>query len=165
LPSPSSSPTSHFAQPLAPLFPPPPPVQVVDERLVLQIKLMSIDGTRAALTQSKGFRNLVQSRCQTIGLSGFVWRVPRVDGKILARGTRDQLKLLLDCLDELRVQGFIQNFLFENRQDYLIATDVFSTLPSNRPRVITGAFSDPDLDDVTSTHSAANAPLLGGSPR
>ena len=54
----------------------------------------------------------------------------------------------------LRRHGYIKGSLIErNKQDYYITANTFIVLPSSRPRVFTGEFSDPDLDDVVSTGS------------
>ena len=140
-----------MAQPIAPLFPPMPPAGT---RYVLQIKVIEIDGTRSGLTQDHGFRRFVQRHCAEYGLSGFVWRIPHVHGKILACGLPDQLDQLLVFVEELRCRGYIKGSLIEkDKQDYYITANTFIVLPSSRPRVFTGKYSDPDLDDVVSTGS------------
>lgn len=139
-----------MAQPIAPLFPPMPPAGT---RYVLQIKVIEIDGTRSDL-RDLGFRRFVQGHCAEYGLSGFVWRIPHVHGKILACGLPDQLDQLLVFVEELRCRGYIKGSLIEkDKQDYYITANTFIVLPSSRPRVFTGKYSDPDLDDVVSTGS------------
>jgi hypothetical protein len=147
-----------MAQPIVPLYPPNIPEGT---RYVLQIKVIEIDGTKAALTQYRGFRRYVESVCTGFGLSGFVWRTPHVHGKILARGFPIQLDRLLEFVKELRVNHFIKGFGIENKQDFLISDNAFIVHPSTRPRVHTGDYSDPDLDDVVSTSSLDDIPVLG----
>eukprot|EP01038_Epipyxis_sp_PR26KG_P015241 gene15241-20543_t len=144
-----------IAQTPAPIFPPVIPVGTL---YILQVKMINIDGTKSGLTQERGFRGFVRRNCSEIGLSGFVWRIPRVHGRIIARGTDAQLRSLLEFLNDLIHHGFIEDFAIENnRQDFHIYSNSFTIMPSNRPRVVTGLYSDGDLDDVMSTRSADNA--------
>eukprot|EP01038_Epipyxis_sp_PR26KG_P012784 gene12784-17140_t len=115
--------------------------------------MINIDGAKSGLTQESG-------------LSGFVWRIPHVHGRIIARGTYAQLHSLLDFLNDLIHHGFIEDFAIENnRQDFHIYSNSFTIRPSNRSRVITGLYSDGDLDDVVSTQSADNALASNATPQ
>lgn len=101
-----------IAQPAPDLLPPPAPQE--DGRLfVVKFKVFHVDGIKAALAEPKGFRRFVRGRCEQIGLSGYVWRVPNVHGKILAKGTRDQISALLCFVRELQHYGFIETFEVE----------------------------------------------------
>jgi acylphosphatase len=128
----------------------------------VQLKLFHIDGTRASLSEHRGFRKFVQVECQKLELKGYVWRVPNVHGKILAIGTRSQLDSLLRFVHDLQQYHFIQTFKPEN-PEFAVLTESFDILPSNRRHVETGLYSDQDLDDVVSTASA-DLPMLRGSP-
>ena len=143
-----------IAQPPAPLFP---AFSEVGHQYVLQIKVLGIDGTRAGLTQERGFRNFVRRNCADIGLRGFIWRIPRTDGAVLARGTEQQLDRLMAFLHDLTTNHFITGFAIErNRQDYHIpdVMDDFLVVNSRRRHVVTGDYSNPELDDVPSINSA-----------
>lgn len=148
LPTPPPAPVVQQVAPLYPLDVP------ENTHYVLQVRVINIDGTKSGLTQDRGFRRFVQRHCSNFGLSGLVWRIPRVHGKILARGIPSQLDQLLAFVKDLVVYGFIESWVVENKQDFRALSNVFAVMPSNRPRVITGDFSDPDLDDVVSTGSA-----------
>jgi acylphosphatase len=145
-----------MAQPMAPLYP---PMLRPDTRFVLQIQVNEIDGARSGLTEDRGFRRFVQRRCTEYGLSGFVWRVPRVHGKILACGLPAQLDQLLVFVEDLRIHGFIKSYMIDERHDFRIAANTFSVLPSTRRHVITGVYSDAQLDDVVSRDSASDTPV------
>ena len=67
----------------------------------LQCKLYNIDGTLSGLTADGGFRNYVCRNCREFGLRGFVWRVPKSDGKILASGTKVQFESMVEFLNNL----------------------------------------------------------------
>jgi acylphosphatase len=146
-----------MAQQIAPLYPP--DVHDDDTCFVLQIKVINIDGTKAGLTRDRGFRRFVVRHCSEFGLSGLVWRIPRVHGKILARGTKAQLDKLMNFMADLRSNGFVENYVTEKRQDFGITSNVFSVMPSIRSRVLSGTYSDKDLDDVVSTGSG-DIPVL-----
>lgn len=110
-----------------------------EEKFVLQFKILSVDGIKAQLIQERGFRNLVMKTCSGIGLSGFVWRVPRIDAQILALGIKIQFDRLIRFLNTLIENEFIGNYAVEkNRQDFYISSDKFSIMPSSRAGVITG---------------------------
>ena len=145
-----------IAKPQPPLYP---ALVEVGRQYVLQVKVLGIDGTRAGLTQERGFRNFVRRHCGDIGLSGLVWRIPRTDGLILARGTRQQLDLFLLFLRDLQTNHFITGYAIDlNRQDYYIPDEMnqFLVMNSRRRHVVTGEYSDPELDDVPSINSAEN---------
>jgi hypothetical protein len=59
----------------------------IDTIFIVQIRVINIDGTKAAMTPYKGFREYVKDRSTEIGLRGFVWRISRTNGKISAGGT------------------------------------------------------------------------------
>eukprot|EP01035_Chromulina_nebulosa_P001137 gene1137-1533_t len=140
------------AQRNTPLFEKDTPANV---RYVIQIKVLNIDGIKTDLVQDHGFRNYVVRVCRQIGLSGFVWRVPRSDGIILALGTPAQLRSLLQFMKDLMDNGYIENYTIENnKQEYRITSDQFSLMPSRRQKVVTGRYSDPSHDDVASVKSA-----------
>ena len=91
--------------------------------------------------------------CDEFGLHGFVWREPDLCGRILVRGTEEQIKKLFALLSSLRHDGFLM-WNTERRQDFDIIDDSFVVKPSFRPKVVTGDYSDRTMDDVVSTNSA-----------
>jgi hypothetical protein len=141
-----------------PNFPSAPP----DELFRLQLELIEVDGTRASLSQYRGFRNLVVARCNEMSLDGYVWRVPRTRAKILARGTASQIEDLLRFCHFLRSDGYIRAYVHQ-KPEFHIVINGFAKLPSNRRHVLTGDFSDPRDDEVAST-SSAGTPILRGPP-
>ena len=148
-----------MAQQQAPLFP---LHHAVDALYVLQIELYGIDGARAGLTQDRGFRRFVARHCTDFGLSGFVWRTPRVNGKVLARGTEAQLDTLLGFVEELRLNEFIYGYTIQRgMQDFHISSPAFVVKPSNRHHAITGVYFDDALDDVASNYSSDSAQVHG----
>ena len=86
-------------------------------------------------------------------MSGYVWRIPNVHAKILARGTRMQLQAVLDFAAQLREHGYVGSYIVESEHDYIVSIDGFDILPSTRKYVETGEGSDKSLDDVHSTGS------------
>ena len=130
----------------------------------LQCKLYNIDGTLSGLTADGGFRNYVCRNCREFGLRGFVWRVPKSDGKILASGTKVQLERLEEFLNNLCNFNFITYYEFESGRDFLISRNLslFFVKKSERKRVETGTYSDSALDDVLSV-STADKVYVGGN--
>jgi len=92
--------------------------------------------------------------CDEFGLYGFVWREPVTRGRILVRGTEEQIKKLFALLSSLRHDGFFDGWNTERRQDFDIIDDSFVVKPSFRPKVKTEDYSDRAMDDVVSTNSA-----------
>jgi hypothetical protein len=86
-------------------------------------------------------------------VQGYVWRVPRVNGKIVAKGTRAQVDALLEFVRRLQRFGFIQTFIVENPERAVLIRS-FDILSSSSKHVLTGQCSDETLDDVVSTSSA-----------
>ena len=127
----------------------------------LQLKLHNIDGTRFELSPYKGFRNYVKAECTEIGLSGYVWRVPRVHGRLLASGTEAQLARLLELCESFVDAGYIETFTQERSEKNVVIRG-FAKLPSNRRHVQTGTYSDTKDDEVVSTTSA-DLPMMIGS--
>jgi acylphosphatase len=132
-------------QPVREFLPPPGPLEHSRQFIVF-----GIDGIKASLAQPKGFRNFVKVKCQEIGLKSYVWRIPRVHGKILAKGTRDQLQALINFIYELRQHGFIETFIPEPNPQFPVLTDTFDVL---RQHVVSGVYSGKELDDVVSADS------------
>jgi acylphosphatase len=129
---------------------------------VVQIVMWNINGSLASLAQPGGFRKLVATQCSRIGLAGFVWRVPRSDGKILARGSGPKIDALLEFLKEMVDVSLVGGFAAEDHHDFSVLSNNFIVKPSSRRRVITGRYSDTALDDVASNNSADHTPVLGG---
>eukprot|EP01033_Poteriospumella_lacustris_P011240 gene11242-7993_t len=142
-----STPTAaeFFFQPVPEFLPPPGPLEHSRQFIVF-----GIDGIKASLAQPKGFRKFVKGKCQEIGLKGYVWRIPRAHGKILAKGTRDQLQALINFLNELRQHGFIETFIPEPNPQFPVLTDTFDVL---RQHVVSGVYSGKELDDMVSADS------------
>jgi len=128
----------------------------------LQLKLHKIDGTRFELSPYKGFRNYVKAKCTEIGLSGYVWRVPVVHGRLLASGTEAQLDRLLELCESFVDAGYIETFTQEPPEMNIVIRG-FAKLPSNRRHVQTGLYSDTKDDDVVSNTSSADLPMMIGS--
>ena len=154
------------------LPPPPPPMTShqpslfpantpENDVLVMQVKVFNIDGTLVSLTPARGFRNYIVERCNALGLRGYVWREPTINGKICALGTQTQLNGLMALLRNLVQYHFITGFEVEAYRDVLIAIPNFMVRPSPRRRVRTGMYSDGGLDDAFSTNSADLSPVLG----
>ncbi len=150
------------AVPVTPLLPPAPAEEEDTNIYVLQVKMFHIDGIKSALSPYRGFRNYVCHECRSMGLRGFVWRVPNVHGKLLARGTRSQLDLLVDFLGVMERGGFFESYIFE-RPEFNTYTGNFNILPSRVRFVSTGEYSDSSLHEVLS-NSSADTPILQGPP-
>jgi acylphosphatase len=156
--------TGSALQPLQPLLPPGPPDATDTRQFRLQLKLINIDGTRFELSPYGGFRNYVKAKCNELGVRGYVWREPKVHGKILAAGTKDQLNSLIDFCEELVTAHYIETFE-EERATQNIVVRTFHKLPSKSKHVVTGRFSNPKDDDVVSSTSSADKPvsMMGAS--
>ena len=149
------------AHPAPQLLPPPPPVEEDRATYIVQFKVFQIDGAKSNLSTYRGFRKYVQAECTHIGVQGYVWRIPNVHGRILAKGTRAQLDALLDFVRRLQLYGFIQTFIVETPERAVLSAS-FDILASSRRHVVTGQYSDQALDDVVSTASA-DLPMMRGT--
>jgi hypothetical protein len=106
---------------------------------------------------------ILQLGLSEMNLRGYVWRVPRTRASILAVGTRVQINDLIQFCDDLVAEGFIEGFQDERPKTHVLISG-FVKIPSDRRNVITGPYSDPIYDDVVSTTSSADIPILQGPP-
>ena len=124
----------------------------------VQLKLVSIDGIRVSLAEWSGFRKFFKSKATDIGLRGYIWRVPITHAAVVATGSKVQIGMLIDFVQELKEHMFIQTFFVE-RPTQPILTSTFDILPSQRRRVTTGLYSEKELDEVAS-QSSADTPVM-----
>ena len=148
-------------RPIQSLLPNGPPDTTDTRQFRLVFALCNIDGTLPKLSPYKGFRNYVKSKCDEIGIDGYVCRVPLVHAEIVATGTMEQLFGLRNFCDELRVHHFIESFSYKPHADEFTVFSGFEKRRSVRKHVQTGTYSDGKDDEVLSTHSSADTPLMG----
>ncbi|RYH13359.1 hypothetical protein EON65_35825 [archaeon] len=129
---------------------------------LIQFKIYHIDSSKDVLKGFKGFRKYVQDMCRSLGLHGYIWRIPNVHARILATGTRGQLHGLLDFLKNMQESELIGFFEVERPERGVFSTD-FHVRPSESRFVETGEYSDQDMDDVvTTTSEHADVAILKG---
>lgn len=123
-------------------------------------KLQNINGSLASLSGAQGFRNYVALRLGHIGVSGYIQRKPRTDADLIVKGTREQQFQVRNFLREIRGQGMISAPLVVNSPPEYEVEEEFIVLASDRPRVITGQYSDPALDNVSTSSHHSETPIL-----
>jgi acylphosphatase len=123
-------------------------------------ELQEINGSLGTLSGEGGFRNCVARRLREIGVSGYIQRKPRTDANLIVKGTREQLERVRDFLNNLEQQGMIEKCRRINRTPmYEPEDDEFEVMRSNRPKVVTGDYSNRELD-VVSVSTRSETPIL-----
>lgn len=124
-------------------------------------ELRSINGTLTSLSTGPGFRNSVANSLREIGVSGYIQRKPRTDADLIVKGTREQLLRVKDFLKKIKQQGIVKQFFVLTSTPKYEPVDEFEVMSSDRPRVVTGDYSNPEWDLVSvSTQSRSETPLL-----
>lgn len=128
--------------------------------------LMSIDGTKARLFNSKGFRNLVKQKADALGLTGGIYRVPTHHAEVSIHGTTDQLEGFSKFLGELQSEEYIKSFEIkvDVKPASMFIPTAFQILPSLRRHVKTGEYSDPTLDADARSVNSADKEYARGAP-
>lgn len=124
-----------------------------------QYHLEDVNGSILSLSEAKGFRHYVASRIREMGLKGYIKRVPRQHAKLVVTGTRAQLQEVEDFLEEMEEQGLIHGHFREKQPDMIPISKTFKVLSSDRKYVMTGSYSDKNLDE-TRSHFSADEPIL-----
>ena len=129
-------------------------------------KLKAIDGTKAQLYDSKGFRNLVRQKAVALGLTGDICRAPTHDANVSIHGTRDQLQGFSIFLGDLQAGNYIKSvqITVDVKPGSMFIPTSFQILHSTRKHVQTGNFSDPKLDADVVSVSSSDKEYARGAP-
>jgi acylphosphatase len=127
-------------------------------------ELRSVNGSLSSLSAEPGFRNFVAKILRNIGVSGYIQRKPRTDADLIVKGTQEQLLRVRDFLNQIKQQGMIQSFYVRNGTPMYEPEGEFEVMRSDRPKVMTGVYSDPDWDLVSVSTRSETPILLSPSP-
>jgi len=141
LPLPS---TSYFDQP---------------SQMTIWFVLRSINGSLCSLSEEPGFRNYVARNLRDIGVSGYIQRIPRTDADLIVKGTREQLSRVRDFLNKIKQQGIIERCYVRNGTPMYEPEDEFEVMASDRPKVVTGNYSNREWD-IVSVSTRSETPIL-----
>jgi hypothetical protein len=122
-------------------------------------ELRSIDGSLSSLSGEPGFRNFVARSLREIGVSGYIRRKPITDADLIVKGTPEQLSRVEDFLGTIMQQGMIQLYFIVNDTPMYEPGRQFVVMPSDRPRVMTGNYSNPEWD-IVSVSNRSETPVL-----
>jgi acylphosphatase len=124
-------------------------------------ELRSINGSLSSLSGEPGFRNFVARSLREIGVSGYIRRNPGTDADLIVKGTPEQLSRVRDFLKKIKQQGMIQKCYVMNGTPMYEPEDEFEVMPSDRdrPRVVTGDYSNPEWD-IVSVSTRSETPVL-----
>jgi acylphosphatase len=111
------------------------------------------------LSEEPGFRNYVARSLREIGVSGYIQRKPRTNADLIVKGTPKQISRVKDFLKKIKQQGMIQKCYVKTGTPMYEPEDEFEVITSERPKVMTGDYSNPEWD-IVSVSTRSETPVL-----